>query len=88
VVCRFGGEEFLVICPGADVEVAKRLGDRIRQKVQDNTIRTPEFTGNITISIGVSVRGPQHASPQELIKEADEALYAAKNAGRNKVCIA
>ncbi len=88
VVCRFGGEEFLVVCPGADVEVAKDLGDRIRMAVENNRIETPEFTGNITISIGVSVRDESHAKPQEMIKEADEALYAAKEAGRNLVCIA
>lgn len=88
IVCRFGGEEFLVICPGADVEVAKILGDRIRKAVEDNIIDTPEFKGGITISIGVAVRSQWHASPLELIKNADEALYAAKEAGRNLVCIA
>ncbi|MBU2500556.1 diguanylate cyclase, partial [bacterium] len=88
IVCRFGGEEFLVICPGADIQIAMALGDRIRAAVENNHISTPEFEGNVTISIGVSVRGDEHANPQEMIKEADEALYAAKNAGRNKVCIA
>ncbi len=88
VVCRFGGEEFLVICPGADVEVAKMLGDRLRKAVEDNIIDTPEFKGNITISIGVAVRSQWHTSPTDLIKNADEALYAAKDAGRNMVCIA
>jgi len=88
VVCRFGGEEFLVICPGADIEVAKSLGDRIRTAVENNHIATPAFDGNITISIGVSVRGEEHEQPQAMIKEADEALYAAKEAGRNMVCIA
>ncbi len=88
VVCRFGGEEFLVICPGADVEVAKILGDRLRKAVETNIIDAPEFKGNITISIGVSVRSEWHTSPADMIKNADEALYAAKNAGRNLVCIA
>jgi len=88
VVCRFGGEEFLVICPGADVEVAKVLGDRLRTAVEGNIIDSPEFKGNITISIGVAVRSEWHSSPKDLIKNADEALYAAKEAGRNMVCIA
>ena len=87
-VCRFGGEEFLVICPGADVEVAKMVGNRIRQAIEDNIIDTPEFKGNVTISIGVAVRSKDHESAKDMIKEADEALYAAKEAGRNKVCIA
>ena len=88
VVCRFGGEEFLVICPGADVEVAKRLGDRIRSAIAKNHINTAEFDGSITVSIGVAVRGQWHTSVKDLIKQADEALYAAKEAGRNLVCIA
>ncbi len=88
VVCRFGGEEFLVICPGADVEVAKLLGNRLRKAIEANVLDTDEFKGNVTISIGVAVRNAEHQSPQELIKEADEALYAAKDAGRNMVCIA
>lgn len=88
IVCRFGGEEFLVICPGADVEVAKLLGDRIRKAVENNIIDSDEFKGNITISIGVAVRSPGHSSPKDMIKNADEALYAAKEAGRNMVCIA
>ncbi|PID78852.1 hypothetical protein CSB20_13055 [bacterium DOLZORAL124_64_63] len=88
VVCRFGGEEFLVICPGADLEVAKSLANRLRRSVERNTINAPGFQGHVTISIGVAVRGRGHTSSQELIKDADEALYAAKEAGRNLVCIA
>ncbi len=88
VVCRFGGEEFLVICPGADVNVAKSVGNRLRKAIEGNVMDTPEFKGNITISIGVAVRNEKHTSPKDMIKEADEALYAAKEAGRNMVCIA
>jgi len=88
IVCRFGGEEFLVICPGADVEVAKVLGDRLRKAIENNIIDSPEFKGNITISLGVAVRSEWHDSPKDMIKNADEALYAAKEAGRNLVCIA
>ncbi len=86
-VCRFGGEEFLVICPGADLEVAKMLGNRIRKAIENNIVDTPEFKGNVTISIGVAGRSPDHVSAKDMIKDADEALYAAKEAGRNKVCI-
>jgi two-component system cell cycle response regulator len=87
-VCRFGGEEFLVICPGADVEVAKMVADRIRQRIEQNHIQCPEFNGNVTISIGVAVKTDEHESAKDMIKDADEALYAAKEAGRNLVCIA
>lgn len=86
-VSRYGGEEFLVVCPGADVQFAHDIGNRIRESVEKNRIESPVFTGSVTISIGVSVRGPEHQSTRELLREADEALYAAKDAGRNKVCI-
>ena len=86
-VSRYGGEEFLVVCPGADVKFAMDIGNRIREAVEKNTIESPVFKGSVTISIGVSVRGPEHTSTRDLLREADEALYAAKDAGRNKVCI-
>ncbi len=86
-VSRYGGEEFLVVCPGADIEVARAVGDRIRSAVEGNAIDTEGFQGSVTVSIGVAVRSADHASPKELLHDADEALYAAKDAGRNKVCI-
>ena len=87
LVCRFGGEEFLVVCPGADIEMAKILGDRIRVAIEKNHIKSGEFDKSITISVGVALRNPRTQSINNLIKEADQALYAAKEAGRNKVCI-
>ncbi len=86
-ICRFGGEEFLVVCPGADVDVAAMVGNRIREAVEKNHLDTPQFTGNVTISIGAAVRRKSTSDSLSLVKQADEALYAAKDAGRNKVCI-
>lgn len=86
-ICRFGGEEFLVVCPGAGLDVAAQVGNRIREAVEKNYIDSPDFTGSITISIGAALREEGTPSPKDLIKLADEALYAAKDAGRNKVCI-
>ncbi len=86
-ICRFGGEEFLVVCPGASLDEAALVGNRIRKAVENNHIDSPEFTGNITISVGAALREEGTPSPNGLIKLADEALYAAKDAGRNKVCI-
>lgn len=88
IVCRFGGEEFLAICPDADLKAAKILGDRIRLAVQNNQITTANYQGQITVSVGIAIRTKIHVGPSDLIKEADEALYAAKEAGRNLVCIA
>jgi diguanylate cyclase (GGDEF)-like protein len=86
-ICRFGGEEFMVVCPGAGVDVAAMVGNRIRATVEKNRIERPEFTGGVTVSVGAAVREEGIASPKDLLKLADEALYAAKGAGRNKVCI-
>jgi len=86
-ICRFGGEEFLVVCPGAGLEVAAQVGNRIRQAVADNHVETDEFNAGVTISIGAAVLEDDVDSPKDLVKLADEALYGAKEAGRNKVCI-
>ena len=87
VICRYGGEEFLVICPEADLDMAMVIGDRIRQAVQNSHIKCGDLEINVTISIGVALRTGSQDSPKDLIKESDEALYAAKENGRNKVCI-
>ncbi len=86
-VSRYGGEEFLVVCPGADVQYAYDIGNRIREAVEKNTIDSPVFKGNITISIGVSMRNAEHQCTRDMLRDADEALYAAKDNGRNVVCI-
>lgn len=86
-VCRFGGEEFLIICPEADLATAMKIGDRIRRSVEKNRIQRPGYDGGVTVSVGVALRTGEQDSPKDLIKEADLALYAAKDNGRNKVCI-
>ena len=86
-ICRFGGEEFLIICPDADLNMAMKIGDRVRRTVENNHIRRDGFDGGVTVSVGVALRNGDQESPKDLIKEADQALYAAKDNGRNKVCI-
>lgn len=85
---RYGGEEFLILCRGIDIQQGARLGNRIR-KLTEHT----QFVYNnqhipVTISVGVSgIPGTDARTPEELIAGTDEALYAAKNAGRNCVMI-
>jgi diguanylate cyclase (GGDEF)-like protein len=83
--CRLGGEEFLVICPNADLEQAALIGDRIRTAVEKNQIRDGSFSGRVTISVGVAVRDEFTVDVDNLLKLADEAVYQAKAAGRNCV---
>jgi diguanylate cyclase (GGDEF)-like protein/PAS domain S-box-containing protein len=80
-VCRYGGEEFCVVLPGASLEVAAAVADRMRVKIQ-----SPGFTRvPITASFGVSSIREQAKDTAELIDQADKALYASKDAGRNCV---
>ncbi|NVO04849.1 MAG: GGDEF domain-containing protein [Rhodoferax sp.] len=83
-VARWGGEEFLVLCTNTELQTAQVLAQRLKDKVADSAL---EPVGHITLSIGVAeVHADEHW--QEWFKRADTALYAAKNQGRNKVCIA
>jgi len=82
VVCRNGGEEFLMILPGADNEMALMIAERVRQRINQLQIDQLE---NISVSIGVSLWQPDHQSIEEVFKAADDALYQAKKAGRNCV---
>ena len=85
VLCRVGGEEFLMLLPEARLEVAEQVAQRLRAQVQ-NTAMAP--VGHITVSLGVA-HWPQHGSDMAtVLKAADAALYEAKHTGRNRVVVA
>jgi diguanylate cyclase (GGDEF)-like protein/PAS domain S-box-containing protein len=88
-VCRFGGEEFVVILPTADLASSRALAERLRAKVKELTILYQgQSMGMLTISAGVAAF-PQHGtSPKELMVSADAALYEAKRGGRDQVVVA
>jgi diguanylate cyclase (GGDEF)-like protein len=81
---RFGGEEFLLIATETDINQAEALAERIRHEIE--SIRHEGIDRVITVSIGVA-QLTDEASPEELIRHADEALYEAKNNGRNRVVV-
>jgi len=85
IVCRLGGEEFLVINVNSDVHGAAMCAERLRSAVEANTVKSRDFEGRVTISIGLSTRGESTSTVHQLLKAADEAVYAAKAAGRNTV---
>ncbi|MDQ3820019.1 MAG: GGDEF domain-containing protein [Acidobacteriota bacterium] len=89
IVCRYGGEEFLVILPGATTEVARHCARRISEAVK--SIRV-EFHGQrlgaLTVSLGVAAYPENADLPEELIRLADTALYRAKRSGRDRVVVA
>ncbi len=94
VAARFGGEEFVVLLPATDEQLALNLAERIRQAVGSTPIRIDdEHALTITVSIGVAARQPDveaeaEAEGKRLIDAADEAMYRAKNAGRDRVVTA
>jgi len=81
IVARWGGEEFLVLIPTADINIALKIAEKVRKNIESLEI---DDAGNVTVSIGVS-QVATDADMQENIKHADEALYNAKNSGRNCV---
>jgi diguanylate cyclase len=86
-VARFGGEEFSVILPHTHLEGAMVVAESIRSyfsKTKLKSISSSKYLGNVTISIGAS-RYRKGESAEELIMRADQALYVAKNTGRNRV---
>ena len=82
-----GGEEFAVILPETEISDARYVTERFRKIVEEESA---ELTGGkrpITISIGVTERRGQTQEIDDLLREADEAMYRAKNDGRNRVVL-
>ena len=86
-VARFAGDEFVVVMSDRDVAIACAVAERLRVDVTSKRFDITPAVGAESVSIsigGVTVR-PEGETPMELIKRADEALYQAKDAGRNRV---
>lgn len=85
-VARFGGEEFAILLPGADLPTATGRAERMRAEIAGMTIEAGEHRVQLTISVGVVSLPPGTSSKgRELLQCADRALYRAKDAGRNRV---
>lgn len=86
-VARYGGEEFAVGMVGADSAGAQKMAERIRKAVENAAITAGKVVLKRTLSIGVAFYYPGCAKKETLIDQADRALYQAKLAGRNRVCV-
>jgi two-component system, cell cycle response regulator len=87
IVARMGGEEFLLVFPGADAQEAHRRCEHLRVQIRDH--RWSPITGHlpVTASIGVTTSTDGRNSPSALLSRADQNLYAAKHSGRDRVVI-
>jgi diguanylate cyclase (GGDEF)-like protein len=85
VVARFGGEEFLLLLPETDVDEAQNVAERLRRLVEARELSIASCAINTTVSIGVVQANSYMETLFDFIKMTDHALYAAKNAGRNRV---
>ena len=87
-VARYGGDELAMVLPVTGLRDAKRLAERLRRSSSEMTFGDRNFNIDISCSIGVATLGPgDKGSAEALVRMADEALYAAKNSGRNQVCV-
>jgi diguanylate cyclase (GGDEF)-like protein len=85
IVCRYGGEEFCVVLPDCPKAKALNMANEFRKKVEAREIVLRRQKTHITVSIGVAAFPKDAAGKDDLIFKADEAMYKAKQAGRNKV---
>ncbi|PLA74180.1 hypothetical protein CYQ88_07310 [Hydrogenovibrio sp. SC-1] len=92
LTARYGGEEFVVLLPNNDADKAARMAETIRQNIESLKLPHPDssISDHVTISVGFTtadfIDQPSSHTPSQLLKLADEALYQAKKAGRNRVC--
>jgi diguanylate cyclase (GGDEF)-like protein len=84
IFARYGGEEFVVVSPGTGIQGAVVLAEKLRRALEEHAHPN---AGKVTISVGVA-EFTRNDSESTLIKRADEALYKAKNNGRNRVEVA
>jgi len=87
VRCRWGGEEFLLVLPDANVERAQRAADKLRQTIANTPIAAGDQLIYVTASIGLTLSAPGETDVQQLIARADAGLYDAKRNGRNRTSI-
>jgi diguanylate cyclase (GGDEF)-like protein len=85
VVGRLGGEEFAILLPETDAAQAEIVAERIRERVESQQLATHNIQFRVTISVGIATASASTSGIEALLRAADEALYQAKAAGRNRL---
>jgi len=88
IFARIGGEEFVALLPETDLGQACAIAEKLRTALEQQDFAHPWRTGHpipFTVSIGVAMRAPGEVEVEEVLKRADQALYKAKEGGRNRV---
>ncbi len=85
LICRYGGEEFSVLLPDCPKAKALELAEKLREKIEKQTILLRRQKTRVTISAGIATFPKDAQSREELISKADQALYKAKQEGRNRI---
>ncbi len=90
LACRYGGEEFVVVMPDTSPDVATHIAERLRAIIESKPflLKGTEVALEITASMGIATASPGVDTPEQLLKQADLALYQAKRDGRNRVVAA
>jgi two-component system cell cycle response regulator len=88
LVCRLGGEEFVVVVPGVDANHGARMAERARRTIENKEFPIGDAVGSVSITVSIGLadfRGQQDSA--DLYRRADRALYVSKSAGRNRVTL-
>ena len=87
VCARYGGDEFAILMPGSGPESSAQIADRIREGIEDTRPAGGPWADDLRITVSIGIAGYLAESGEELVGRADQALYSAKHAGRNRVVL-
>jgi diguanylate cyclase (GGDEF)-like protein len=87
LVGRYGGEEFVILLPEADLKSASEVAERVRRSIEALRVKTEQGDASITVSIGVCQKTPALIDLEALLERAGQVLHIAKQRGRNQVAV-
>jgi diguanylate cyclase (GGDEF)-like protein len=86
ILARLGGEEFCILLPYTDSKQAKKVAERLREKIEIKPIIVDGLRVKVTISVGISLVSTGDEDGHQAMERADQKLFQAKESGRNQIC--